>query len=72
MSLRPTEDELLFHADDYNHFFLSNGDTEALQRDLVRFVRDAGPMSSTSIMCWAWAWKRFMRCARPCRSRSSC
>ena len=27
MSLRPTEDELLFHADDYNHFFLSNGDT---------------------------------------------
>lgn len=43
MSLGPTEDELLFHADDYNHFFLSNGDTEALQRDLVRFVRDARP-----------------------------
>ena len=43
MSLGPTEDELLFHADDYKHFFLSNGDTEALQRDLVRFVRDARP-----------------------------
>ncbi len=43
MNLRPAGDELLFHADDYDHFFLSNRDTEALQRDLVRFVRDARP-----------------------------
>ncbi|MEJ6782630.1 glycosyltransferase family 4 protein [Aminobacter sp. Piv2-1] len=43
MGLRPSEDELLFHADDYDHFFLSNRDTDALQRDLVRFVRDARP-----------------------------
>lgn len=43
MSYRGTEDEMLFHADDYDPFFLSNRDTEALQRDLVRFVRDARP-----------------------------
>lgn len=43
MKLRPTDDDLLFHADDYDHFFHSNGDTEALQRDLVRLVRDTRP-----------------------------
>ena len=43
MSLRLAEDELLFHADDYDHFFLSNGDTEAISRDLLRFARDLRP-----------------------------
>ncbi|MDW5316014.1 glycosyltransferase family 4 protein [Rhizobium sp. PL01] len=43
MSLRLAEDELLFHADDYDHFFLSNGDTQALSRDLLRFARDLRP-----------------------------
>ena len=33
MSLRFAVDEVLFHADDYDHFFLSNGDTEAIRRD---------------------------------------
>lgn len=43
MSLRLAEDELLFHADDYDHFFLSNGDTPAISRDLLRFARDLRP-----------------------------
>ncbi|MBP2557292.1 glycosyltransferase involved in cell wall biosynthesis [Neorhizobium galegae] len=43
MSLRLAEDELLFHADDYDHFFLSNGDTQAISRDLLRFARDLRP-----------------------------
>ncbi|WP_086995576.1 glycosyltransferase family 4 protein [Rhizobium sullae] len=43
MSLRLAEDELLFHADDYDHFFLSNGDTQAITRDLLRFARDLRP-----------------------------
>ncbi|WP_426128945.1 glycosyltransferase family 4 protein [Pararhizobium sp. PWRC1-1] len=43
MSLRLAEDELLFHADDYDHFFLSNGDTKTISRDLLRFARDLRP-----------------------------
>jgi glycosyltransferase involved in cell wall biosynthesis len=43
MSLRLAEDELLFHADDYDHFFMSNGDTPAISRDLLRFARDLRP-----------------------------
>ncbi|HXV31262.1 MAG TPA: glycosyltransferase family 4 protein [Sinorhizobium sp.] len=43
MSLRLAVDEVLFHADDYDPFFLSNGDTEALHRDLLRFVGDLSP-----------------------------
>ncbi|CAN7688472.1 glycosyltransferase family 4 protein [Neorhizobium tomejilense] len=43
MSLRLVEDELLFHTDDYDHFFLSNGDTQAISRDLLRFARDLRP-----------------------------
>lgn len=43
MSLRLAVDEVLFHADDYDHFFLSNGDTEAIRRDLLRFVGDLSP-----------------------------
>ena len=43
MSLRLAEDELLYHADDYDHFFLSNGDTQTISRDLLRFARDLRP-----------------------------
>jgi glycosyltransferase involved in cell wall biosynthesis len=43
MSLRLAHDEVLFHSDDYDHFFLSNRDTDALRRDLLRFVRDVRP-----------------------------
>ncbi len=43
MSLRLAEDELLFHTDDYDHFFLSNGDTQAISRDLLRFAYDLRP-----------------------------
>lgn len=43
MSLRLAEDELVFHADDYDHFFLSNGDTKTISRDLLRFARDLRP-----------------------------
>lgn len=43
MSLRLAEDELLFHTDDYDHFFLSNRDTQAITRDLLRFARDLKP-----------------------------
>lgn len=43
MSMRLAVDEVLFHADDYDHFFLSNGDTEAIRRDLLRFVGDLSP-----------------------------
>ncbi|APG93953.1 glycosyltransferase family 4 protein [Sinorhizobium americanum] len=43
MSLRLTVDEVLYHADDYDHFFLSNGDTDAIRRDLLRFVGDLKP-----------------------------
>ncbi|KQV34933.1 MULTISPECIES: glycosyltransferase family 4 protein [unclassified Rhizobium] len=43
MSLHLAEDELLFHADDYDHLFLSNGDTQAISRDLLRFARDLRP-----------------------------
>lgn len=43
MSLRLAEDEVLFHADDYDPFYLSNNDTEAIRGDLLRFVRDLSP-----------------------------
>jgi glycosyltransferase involved in cell wall biosynthesis len=43
MSYRLAEDELLFHTDDYDHFLLSNGDTQAISRDLLRFARDLRP-----------------------------
>lgn len=43
MSHRLAPDEVLFHADDYDHFFLSNGDTDAIRRDLMRFVGDVTP-----------------------------
>ncbi|MBD9373737.1 glycosyltransferase family 4 protein [Rhizobium sp. ARZ01] len=43
MSLRLADDEVLFHTDDYDHFFLSNGDTQAISRDLLRLARDLRP-----------------------------
>ncbi len=43
MSLRQKDREILFHADDYDHFLLSNRNTEEITRDLLRFVRDMRP-----------------------------
>ncbi|WP_332116517.1 glycosyltransferase family 4 protein [Azorhizobium caulinodans] len=43
MSLRQKEDEILYHADDYDHFLLSNRNTEDLRRDFLRFVTDVQP-----------------------------
>lgn len=43
MSHRLADDEVLFHTGDYDHFFLSNGDTQAISRDLLRFARDLRP-----------------------------
>ncbi len=43
MSLRLAMDEVLYHAEDFDHFFLSNGDTDAIRRDLLRFVGDIKP-----------------------------
>jgi glycosyltransferase involved in cell wall biosynthesis len=43
MSLRRSSDEILFHADEYDHFYLSNSNTDEIRRDLLRFVRDFNP-----------------------------
>lgn len=43
MSLRQSASDILFHSDDYDHFFLSNRNTDDIRRDLVRFVRDLRP-----------------------------
>ena len=43
MSHRLADDEVLFHTDDYDHFFLSTRDTQAIRRDLLRFARDFTP-----------------------------
>ncbi|PSH68753.1 glycosyl transferase [Phyllobacterium brassicacearum] len=43
MSLRRSSDEILFHADDYDHFYLSNKNTDEIRRDLLRFVGDFNP-----------------------------
>lgn len=43
MSLGLAEDEVLFHTDDYDQFFMSNGDTQAISRDLLRLARDLRP-----------------------------
>jgi glycosyltransferase involved in cell wall biosynthesis len=37
------ENEILYHADRYDHFMLSNGDTDELGRDLVRYVEATRP-----------------------------
>jgi len=43
MSLRQKSDEILYHADNYDHFLLSNRNTEELSKDLLRFVRGYSP-----------------------------
>ena len=43
MSYRDTGDEILYHADDYDHFHLSNRNTGDIRRDLQRFVRTLQP-----------------------------
>ena len=41
MSLRQGEREFIYHSDDYDHFLLSNRNTEELERDLVRLLHDS-------------------------------
>jgi glycosyltransferase involved in cell wall biosynthesis len=43
MSLRQTEGEFLYHADEYDHFLLSNRNTEEIERDFLRVLRDLRP-----------------------------
>ncbi|MGH6860566.1 MAG: glycosyltransferase family 4 protein [Phyllobacterium sp.] len=43
MSLRRSSDEILFHSDEYDHFYLSNHNTDEIRRDLLRFVGDLDP-----------------------------
>ncbi len=43
MSLRRSSDEILFHSDEYDHFYLSNNNTDEIRRDLLRFVGDLNP-----------------------------
>lgn len=43
MSARLPQEEVLFHTDAYDHFHLANEDVEAIERDLLRFVRDVKP-----------------------------
>ena len=43
MGVADAEDELLFHADDYDPFLISNRNTTDLQSDLRRFVRSLSP-----------------------------
>lgn len=38
MSYRDASDEILYHADDYDHFLLSNRNTDDIRRDLQRFA----------------------------------
>lgn len=43
MSLRQNDNEILYHAENYDHFLLSNRSTDEIDRDLLRFVRDYAP-----------------------------
>ncbi len=43
MSLGHKENELLYYANDFNHFFLSNHNTDEVRQDLLRFVRELEP-----------------------------
>ena len=43
MGVDDADDELLFHADDYDPFLVSNRNTGDLHRDLRRFVRTLRP-----------------------------
>ena len=43
ISLRQGEREFIYHSDDYDHFLLSNRNTEDIERDLVRLLLDLRP-----------------------------
>ncbi|UVF20405.1 glycosyltransferase family 4 protein [Microvirga terrae] len=43
MSLRQTEGEFLYHADEYDHFLISNRNTEEIERDFLRVLKDLKP-----------------------------
>ncbi|APF39469.1 glycosyltransferase family 4 protein [Chelatococcus daeguensis] len=43
LSLRQKQGEILYHADEYDHFLLSNRNTEEIERDFLRVVRDLRP-----------------------------
>lgn len=43
MSLGQKENELLYYANDFDHFFLSNRNTDEIHRDFLRFVRELEP-----------------------------
>ncbi|WNJ92980.1 glycosyltransferase family 4 protein [Bosea sp. 685] len=43
MSLRQQGGELLYYAEDYDHFLISNRATEEIERDFVRALRDLKP-----------------------------
>ncbi|MCB8821411.1 glycosyltransferase family 4 protein [Microvirga rosea] len=43
LSLRQKEGEILYHADEYDHFFLSNRNTDEIERDFLRVVLDLKP-----------------------------
>lgn len=43
LSLRQKDGEILYHADDYDHFLLSNHNTDEVERDFLRVVRELKP-----------------------------
>jgi len=43
MSLRQREREVMYYADDYDHFRLSNRDPAALRRDFSQYLKDLQP-----------------------------
>ncbi|RDJ22153.1 glycosyltransferase [Bosea caraganae] len=43
MSLRQRGGELLYYAEEYDHFLISNRNTEEIERDFVRVLRDLKP-----------------------------
>jgi glycosyltransferase involved in cell wall biosynthesis len=43
MSLRQKEGEFLYHADDYDHFLISNRSTDEVERDFLRVLLDLKP-----------------------------
>jgi glycosyltransferase involved in cell wall biosynthesis len=43
LSLRQKEGEFLYHSDDYDHFLLSNSNTQEIERDFLRVVRELKP-----------------------------
>lgn len=43
LSLRQKEREMLFFANDYDHFRLSNRNIEAIEKDFIRYISDVQP-----------------------------